>query len=622
MRASGYMKTAPAFGWREAVRRLWPYCRDQRAALGGALVALVLLTLLRLLEPWPLKLVFDLVLPVGKQSSNAWLPMLAGMGPESILVFACVAVMGLTILRTGGQYIIQITFARIGNRMLTALRADLFQHLQRLHLGFHRRARGGDLLLRLIQDVNLLRDVAITALLPLIANVLVLVGMWLVMALMDWRLALLAAAVLPIMSWRTLHLSRRIQEVARKVRRRQGTLAATAAESMGAIQEVQALSLEGSFERIFARDNKASGGQDVEGARLSAGLSRSVDLLLGLSTALVLGYGGLLVLRAELSAGDLLVFLTYLRRAFNPVQDFAKYTARMAKAAAAAERIFDLFDQTPEVNDRPDAVAAPRFSGRVEFRNIRFGYETARDVLRGFDLTIPAGQRLALVAPSGAGKSTALRLLLRLYDPIEGAVLIDGRDLREFKRTSVRRWIASVQQEPLLFVSSIAENIALGAPEGEATQEQVVQAATAADAHAFITRLPLGYDTVLGERGVTLSGGERQRIAVARAMVRDAPIVVLDEPTTGLDEQSRVAVLDALERLTAGRTTLIVSHDLELARRADRIAYLDQGRVVEAGTHAQLIALGGRYAALYRLQSEGVVTENPDATTSGGQYGV
>ena len=616
------MKTAPAFGWREAVRRLWPYCRDQRAALAGALVALVMLTLLRLLEPWPLKIVFDLVLPVGKQSSNAWLPILAGMGPESILVFACVAVMGLTILRTGGQYITQITFARIGNRMLTVLRADLFQHLQRLHLGFHRRSRGGDLLLRLIQDVNLLRDVAITALLPLIANVLVLVGMWLVMALMNWRLALLAAAVLPIMSWRTLHLSRRIQEVARKVRRRQGTLAATAAESMGAIQEVQALSLEGSFERIFARDNKASGGQDVEGARLSAGLSRSVDLLLGLSTALVLGYGGLLVLRAELSAGDLLVFLTYLRRAFNPVQDFAKYTGRMAKAAAAAERIFDLFDQTPEVNDRPDAVAAPRFSGRVEFRNIRFGYETDRDVLRGFDLTIPAGQRIALVAPSGAGKSTALKLLLRLYDPIEGAVLIDGRDLREFKRTSVRRWIASVQQEPLLFVSSIAENIALGAPEGEATQEQVVQAAIAADAHAFITRLPLGYDTVLGERGVTLSGGERQRIAVARAMVRDAPIVVLDEPTTGLDEQSRVAVLDALERLTAGRTTLIVSHDLELARRADRIAYLDQGRVVEEGTHAQLLELGGRYAMLYRLQSEGLAEEGAAAIAGGGRDGI
>jgi len=194
--------------------------------------------------------------------------------------------------------------------------------------------------------------------------------------------------------------------------------------------------------------------------------------------------------------------------------------------------------------------------------------------------------------------------------------------LREFKRTSVRRWIASVQQEPLLFVSSIAENIALGAPEGEATQEQVVQAAIAADAHAFITRLPLGYDTVLGERGVTLSGGERQRIAVARAMVRDAPIVVLDEPTTGLDEQSRVAVLDALERLTAGRTTLIVSHDLELARRADRIAYLDQGRVVEEGTHAQLLELGGRYAMLYRLQSEGLAEEGAAAIAGGGRDGI
>ena len=622
MRATDSMKAAPDFGWSQALRRLWPYCRDQRGALGAALVGLVLLTLLRLLEPWPLKLVFDLVLPVGKRVANSWLPVPAGLSPEATLVIACVALLGLTVLRTRGEFLTQISFARIGNRVLTILRSDLFQHLQRLHLGFHRRTRGGDLLLRLIQDVNLLRDIAITALLPLLANVLVLVGMWLVMALMNWRLALLAAAVLPIMWWRTIRLSRRIQEVARKVRRRQGTLAATAAESIGAIQEVQALSLEGSFERIFARDNLASSGQEVEGAQLSAGLSRTVDLLLGISTAMVLGYGSVLVLRAELTAGDLLVFLTYLRRAFNPVQDFAKYTGRMSKAAAAAERIFELFDQVPEVSDRPDAVAAPRFAGSIEFRGIRFGYEVERDVLRGFNLTIPAGQRIALVAPSGAGKSTVLKLLLRLYDPAEGAVLIDGRDLREFKRTSARRWIASVQQEPLLFVSSIAENIALGASEGEATPEQVVQAATAADAHAFIERLPLGYDTVVGERGVTLSGGERQRIAVARAMVRDAPIVVLDEPTTGLDEGSRVAVLDALERLTAGRTTLIVSHDLELARRADRVAYLDQGRVVEEGTHAQLIALGGRYAALYRLQSEGVVADNPDAATAGGQDGV
>ncbi len=593
--------------WRAIIVRLWPYLRAHRAGLAGGFATLLGVTLLRLLEPWPLKIVFDRVLGLARGAgASSFDPIPAGANPIAILVGACLAALALTALRAAAQYANQVSFSNIGNRVLTRLRADLFQHVQRLHLGFHRQARGGDLLLRVIQDVNQLRDVAVSAALPIAASTLVLAGMWLVMALMNWKLALLAAAVLPVLALRTRRLSGKIREASRKERKRQGTLAATAAESIGSIQEVQALSLESSFEEAFARENSASGGDDVKSTKLSAHLSRTVDLLLGFATALVLGYGSLLVLRAELTPGDLLVFLTYLRRAFNPAQDFAKYTGRMAKAAAAAERIFDILDRAPEVRDRADADEAPRFAGAIVLRDVTFGYEPARDVLRGFELAIPAGQRLALVGSSGAGKSTVLRLLLRFYDPRRGSVTIDGRDLREFTLGSLRRRIATVQQEPLLFVATIADNIALGAPGGAATRSAIARAAAIADADRFVSALPKGYETELGERGVTLSGGERQRIAVARAAIRDAPVVILDEPTTGLDEESRVAVLAALERLTRGRTTIIVSHDLELARRADRIVFLEEGRIIEDGAHDELVRRGGRYATLFKLQSEGV----------------
>jgi len=601
--------------WRSIVGRLWPYTRSHRGSLVLGLVTLLSITLFRLLEPWPLKIVFDSVLQVRKSTRLPFdIPELVA-SPRALLLLSCLALLAFTGIRAGAQFLNQVEFTRIGNQVLTRLRADLFDHVQRLHLGFHRKARSGDLILRVIQDVNFLRDVAVTALLPLAANILVLAGMWGVMFWMNWQLALVAAATLPLLALHTSRLTERIRDASRRQRLRQGTLASTAAESIGAIQEVQALSLEGSFSRQFARDNQESGNDDVSSARASAGLSRSVDVVFALANAIVLGVGSLFVLESRLSAGDLLVFLTYLRRAFNPVQDFAKYTGRMSKAASAAERIFDLFDQVPEVRDRPDARDAPRFAGAIEFRGVSFAYEPGREVFRDFDLSIPAGQSVALIGASGAGKTTFLRLLLRLYDPDVGAVTIDGHDLREFKLTSLRARVATVQQEPLLFAMTIEENIALGSASGDASREEVERAARVADAHAFVTALPQGYETTLGERGVTLSGGQRQRIAVARAAVRDAPIVMLDEPTTGLDEESRVALLAALSRLTAGRTTIVISHDLELARSADRIVYLEHGRLVEDGSPAELLAKGGRYATLYRLQTEGFF----DAAAEGGR---
>jgi ATP-binding cassette, subfamily B, bacterial len=334
---------------------------------------------------------------------------------------------------------------------------------------------------------------------------------------------------------------------------------------------------------------------------LSARLERTVDVLVAVGTALVLWYGARLVLHGELTAGSLLVFLTYLRRGFRPAQDFAKYSGRLSKAAAAGERVLDLLDRTPDVQDLPHAAPAPPLRGDIYFDAVTFCYEPQKLVFDNLRLQIRAGRRVAIVGPSGIGKSTLLSLLLRLYDPQAGRVLIDGQDIRDFTLASLRKQISIVLQDNLLFAANVWDNIRYG--DFDATRDDVQAAAKLANAHEFISALPDGYDTVLGERGATLSHGQRQRIAIARAAIRKTPILILDEPCTGLDQENENAVAQALEKLADSRTTLLVTHDLLQASHADDIFYLDRGCVIERGTHDELMLSGGYYAAAFRLQS-------------------
>jgi ATP-binding cassette subfamily B protein len=377
-------------------------------------------------------------------------------------------------------------------------------------------------------------------------------------------------------------------------------MAASAVEAITAIRTVQALSLEDTFSKAFSTQGSKSMREGVQAKRLSARLERSTDLFIAVATALVVFYGALLALRREITPGDLLVFLAYLKNAFKPVQDFAKYTGRLAKAGAAAERVVEVLERAPAIRNMPGARPAHRFEGAVRFDRVHFAYDDGRVVLGGLDLEIRPGETLALVGPSGIGKSTLASLMLRLYEPSAGRILIDGHDIREYTIESLRSHIAVVLQDSPLFVATVAENIALGAP--APTAADIDAAARVANAYEFIQRLPQRFDTMVGERGATLSHGQRQRLAIARAAVRDAPILILDEPTTGLDRESERSVIEGLHFTASGRTVLLITHDLSLAARADRVLYLEEGRVIEEGTPAALLQAGGRFAALYAMQ--------------------
>ncbi|MGH8875486.1 MAG: ABC transporter ATP-binding protein, partial [Acidimicrobiia bacterium] len=429
-------------------------------------------------------------------------------------------------------------------------------------------------------------------------------------------LTLVALSAVPLFLLTMLRLTRRISTVARKQRRIEGELASTASESLGAIKVVQSYSLEGRFESTFADHNRRSLKDGVKAKRLTAGLERKTDVLVAIATGLVLLFGAQMVLGGTLTPGDLVVFITYLKNAFKPMRDTAKYTGRLATAAASGERIVDILDTEPDIRDRPDAREAPPLRGEVRFEGVSLAYGEGREVLRELDLVARPGERVALVGSSGAGKSSLAGLLLRLYDPDQGRITVDGTDIRELTLASLRGQIAIVLQESVLFATSIGENIALGAP--GAGRREVEAAARLAGAHQFITALPDGYQSVVGERGDTLSGGERQRIAVARAAIRKAPIVILDEPTAGLDRRNQAAVLEALRRLSHGRTVFHIAHDLATVRDADQILYLDDGRVVEAGSHDQLIWRNGRYAAMYRFQEQNRAAEEGAPGAGGG----
>ena len=590
----------------------------------GSLVALLLSTAMRLLKPLPLAFVVDHVLLDGvklsadevSHAATQQTPahqglidtLLASVNTTYLLWGCAAAVIVIALLMAAASYISTVGLALAGSHILSRVRKDLFSHLQRLSLRFHSQARTGDLTMRLINDIAMLREAVITALMPMLANIFILLGMFGMMLYLNWRLTSLALLAVPLMWWSTTRASRKIHEVSRAQRKREGSMASKAAEYIASIRTVQSLSLEQETMRSFAGDDAESRKQNLQSKRLSAGLERHVDIIIAVISALVLLNGSYSVLHGDMSTGDLIIFMSYLNNSFRPVREYAKYTGRLSKALAAGERVVNLLDEQPDIHDKPNAEVLTSARGEIRFDHVKFSYDMQDEeplaVLKDMDFLIKPGEKIAIVGPSGAGKSTITSLLLRLYEPKEGCVCLDGKNIQDYTIASLRSQIAIVPQDNLLFGLSVRENIALGAVNQaeKITDEEIIQAAKLANAHDFITALPQGYDTILSERGGSLSGGQRQRIAIARAAMNKSAVLILDEPTVGLDQENEAHVISALENLMQNRTTLMITHDLALAAKTDRILFINNGTIEEQGNHQQLLAQGGNYANWWKLQ--------------------
>lgn len=581
---------------RRTLKIVRPHLGGQKWLMSGGITALLFEVAFRVLEPWPTKFVVDAV----TAQLGATIPG-APAATASLLVACASAVVLIVGLRALANYLATVCFALAGSRVATKLRAAVFSHVQSLSDGYHATSKRGDLVQRLVGDVGKLQDVAVTAGLPLIANVITLLVMAVVMFVLDARLACVVVFA-AIAYWVTSQGSTtRITEASRRTRKGEGQLANIAQESLGAIGVVHAYSLHDEISKNFSGSNMKTLKDGVQAKKLAAGLERRTDVIVGVATALVLGGGGWRVVQGGMSPGDLVIFLTYLKTAMKPLRDLAKHTGRIARATASGERIADVLDVPVDIGDDPDAKPLAYARGELILRDVWFGYNPGDPILRGMDVEIPAGQRVAVVGPSGAGKSTISKLLPRLIDPDHGKVCLDGTNIRSITLESLRSHIALVPQETVLFSGTINDNIRYGRL--DASDEEVQEAARRAYAHDFICAMPQAYDTYVGERGGTLSGGQRQRIAVARALLRDSPVVVLDEATTGLDPAATSAVLKAIDHLTVDRTTVAITHDAHLALDADRVLWIENGNIELDGTPAELMTEhSGRFAAWAKTQ--------------------
>ncbi len=563
------------------VRLMGPHVLANKGLLAAGTGALLLEVAFRVMEPWPMKIVIDSVLTAtGLQTSGlaAAPALLIGLGLLQILVVAG---------RAACNYMATLGFALVGSRASASLRAKAFRHVQGLSLQFHARNRSADTVQRIVSDVSRMQDVAVTAGLPLVANVLTLVVMVVVMVVLDPVLALIVIAAVLLFAFTTRGTSRRITVASRKSRAGEGQLANTAQESLASIKVVQAYGLESHIEERFVGANTRSLKAGVSSLRLAARLERGTDIIVGLAVATVMIGGGFRVLDGAMTVGELVLFVTYLRTTMKPLRDMAKYTGRISRASASGERVADLLAVRPEITSPERPVRPLVVRGALSFEQVVTQYDGV-EVLRGIDLSVRPGENVAVVGPSGAGKSTLISLVMRAQDPVSGRVLLDGVPLPDLDLADLRTWVTVLHQDAVLLAGTIRENIALG--DLGASPERIEAAARAANAHDFIMELPQGYDTPVGERGGTLSGGQRQRIAIARALLRNSPVILLDEATTGLDPEATTLVLDALDALVRDRTTLTVTHQAEAAMRADRILWVEDGRILMDASPCDLLA--------------------------------
>jgi ABC-type multidrug transport system fused ATPase/permease subunit len=577
--------------------------RPRRRTLAAILAAMLVQSAMSLAAPWPLKIVIDTV--IGHQRQPEWinwvLTMLGGTEHKShIAVAAGIATVLIAVVTGAALYAVSYFTESLNQSIGYELRVRLYGHLQELSLAYYDTTRVGTLLSTLTSDVQTIQGFLSTATLNIFTNCLTVAGMVIVMLLCRWDFTLIALAVTPLLGIFVLRVNKAIRTAVTEVRKHQSDLVATLQEGLQSIQVVQAFGREEHQAQQVRTASMNTVTAWLTARRASSMLPPIVGMAIAMCTGLVLWRGSLLILAGTMTVGALTVFLAYLAKFFQPVRDLAQVTNSIAQVSVAFERVVALMDTDTVIPDNPTVTDPPAFRRDITFDHVAFGYDPERPVLRDISFTVGQGQMLGIVGATGSGKSTIASLIPRFRDPDAGAVTIDGVNIRDYPLRSLRSQIGFVLQDTVLLRGTVRDNIAFGRP--DATEDQIVEAAKLANAHEFIIRMPEGYDSVVGDRGMTLSGGQRQRIGIARALIRDNPILILDEPTAALDAESEHLVVEALERLVVGRTVIAIAHRLSTLRNADKIIVVKDGVVAEDGAHQQLLALDGIYAQLHHLQ--------------------
>ena len=574
------------------LRKYWKWFLFAYSGLVGSVI-------MDVVKPWPLKLILDYIL-LDKPMPEKIAHLSKTVNNNTLLIGLCVAIVLVVIVQSFLSYVNKYFMAAAGNSISNDVRQRVFDHLQLLSQSFHGSNRTGDLIVRLTSDINSIKKLLIGSVQDVAKYFVTFICLIVTMLWMDWQLTLVALAVVPSLYFMSFYFSKKVEVVAKSKRAKESEVASIVQETMISMPVIQAFTREKQEKKRFAKESKASLKADLNKAKLAGTFRRSSQIIVAIGTALTVWYGARRVLAGQITPGDLIVFTAYLKNMYSPISGFSVLIVGFITSLVATMRVAEILETDCQVQDSPDAVKAPPFNGEVRFENVSFGYKPDKPVLQNVSFSVRPGQFVALVGASGAGKSTVVNLLIRFFDPWEGRILIDGQDIRGFKLKSLREQISVVLQNPLLMRKSIGENIAYGKP--QATFQEIIQASKAAKIHDFIMGLPDGYDTIIEERGGNLSGGQKQRIAIARALLRDTPILILDEPVTGLDAVTESQINSTLEVLMKDKTTFVIAHKLTTVKKADLILVIQEGKVIERGTHAELLENSSVYQHACNLQ--------------------
>jgi ABC-type multidrug transport system fused ATPase/permease subunit len=578
--------------------------KPYRPVLLLVLGAMLIETIASLAAPWPFKIVLDNV--VGSHRLPGWMAQFLGprVSDHRMQLAAAAAIAFVFIAAVGAvaNYVDSYYTESIGQWVANDLRLKVYAHLERVSLSYYDQHETGQLLSTLTDDIGTIQSFASSSTLGILVDLMTIIGMIGLMFWLDWNFALIATAVTPFLLFFVMRFKAAVKTATREVRKRQGTILAVLQQGLQSIRVVEAFGREDLEQSRLADASAAGVAAALSARRVKSVLAPVIAVVVAGCTAIVMWRGSALILTGAMTVGSLTVFLAYLTKFFKPVQDLAKMTNAIAQTGVGIDRVRALLDIDAVIPEPAQPVPFEHARGAIMFDDVAFAYDVENPVLRGVTFAVEPGQTIGIVGVTGGGKSTIMNLIPRFYDPASGRVLVDGVDVRQYALASLRKQIGFVLQDTVLFWGTIRDNIAYGRP--GATEDEVIEAATIANAHGFISAMPHGYDTAVGERGLTLSGGQRQRIGIARAVIRNAPILLLDEPTAALDTESEQVVIQALERLMKGRTVITIAHRLSTIRDADKIIVLKDGVVAEQGTHRELLALGGSYALLEHAQND------------------